>query len=160
MPEPPVALALGTRRSTIAAVASALAAMALAAAVAGRSCQVTQPGPEITVRDLLQAAKTNDRDLVFELLTPTTRARLEAEAKRATDLVGAARRYTAEDLISIGASDNVAAPTDITVIEERGDHAVVEIGSPAGRSRLQLYKIAGRWRVDLPTYGTPRAPSL
>jgi hypothetical protein len=155
-----VALALGTRRSTIAAVASALAAMALAAAVAGRSCQVTQPGPEMTVRDLLQAAKTGDRDLVFELLTPTTRARLDAEAKRATDLVGASTRYTAKDLISIGASDNVAAPTDITVIEERGDHAVVEIVSPAGRSRLQLYKVAGRWRVDLPAYGKPRSPGL
>jgi hypothetical protein len=154
-----MALALGTRRSTIAAVASALAAMALAAAVAGRSCQVTQPGPEMTVRDLLQAAQTNDRDLVFDLLTPATRARLEAEAKRATDLVGAATRYTAKDLISIGASDNVAPPTDITVIEQRGDHAVVEIVSPAGRSRLSLYKIDGRWRVDLPQYGATQ-PSL
>lgn len=155
-----MALALGTRRSTIAAVASALAAMALAAAVAGRSCQVTQPGPEMTVRDLLQAAKTNDGDLVFQLLTPATRARLEAEAKRATDLVGAAKRYTAKDLISIGASDNVAAPTDITVIEERGDHAVVEIVSPAGRSRLQLLRVDGRWRVDLPQFGGRLAPSL
>src|SRR5690349_2869285 len=156
MPGHTVALALGTRRSTIAAVASALAAMALAAAVAGRSCQVTPPGPEVTVRDLLQAAKTNNRDLVFELLTPATRARLDAEAKRATDLVGAATRYTAKDLISIGASDNVAPPTDITVIEQRGDHAVVEIVSAAGRSRVQLQKIQGRWRVDLPQYGTPR----
>lgn len=127
--------------------------MALAAAVAGRSCRVTQPGPEMTVRDLLQAAQTNNRDLVFELLTPATRARLEAEAKRATDLVGAATRYTAKDLISIGASDNVPPPTDITVIEERNDHAVVEIVSPAGRARLELYKIDGRWRVDLPQYG-------
>ncbi|HEY5920904.1 MAG TPA: hypothetical protein VIV11_04500 [Kofleriaceae bacterium] len=107
------------------------------------------------MRDLLQAARTNNRDLVFELLTPQTRTRLEAEAKRATDLVGAATRYTAKDLISIGASDNVAPPTDITVIEQRGDHAVVEIVSAAGRSRLQLYKIEGRWRVDLPQYGAP-----
>ena len=127
--------------------------MALAAAVAGRSCQVTQPGPEITVRDLLQAAKTNNRDLVFELLTPATRARLEAEAKRATDLVGAATRYNAKDLISIGASDNLAAPTDITVIEQRGDHAVVEIVSAQGRSRLQLFRINGRWHVDMPQFG-------
>lgn len=153
MPGEVMALALGTRRSTIAAVASALAAIALAAAVAGRSCRVTQPGPEMTVRDLLQAAQTNNRDLVFELLTPATRARLEAEAARATDLVGAATRYTAKDLISIGASDNVAPPTDITVIDERDDHAVVEIVSPAGRARLHLYKIDGRWRVDLPQYG-------
>lgn len=159
MPGQAMALALGTRRSTIAAVASAVAAMALAAAVAGRSCQVTQPGPEMTVRDLLQAAQTNDRDLVFELLTPATRARLEADAKRATDLVGATTRYTAKDLISIGASDNIAAPTDITVIEERRDHAVVEIVSPAGRARLQLHKIDGRWRVHLPQYGVTRPGS-
>ena len=147
-----MALALGTRRSTIAAVASALAAMALAAAVAGRSCDVSKPGPEVTVRDLLQAARAGDRDLVFELLTPSTRASLEAQAKRATDLVGAATRYTAKDLISIGAFDATATPTHITVIEERGDHAVVEIVSAAGRSRVQLQRAQGRWRVELPQY--------
>ena len=109
--------------------------MAVAAAVAGRSCRVSQPGPEAAVRDMLQAAKTGDRDTVFELLTPSTQARLEAEAKRATDLVGAAVRYTAKDLVSIGSADSTTAPTDITVHEERGDRAVVEIISPAGRAR-------------------------
>jgi len=103
----------------------------------------------MTVRDLLQAARANDRDLIFELLTPATRARLDAEAKRATDLVGAAVRYQAKDMISINANADVPAPTDITVIEQRGDRAVVEIVSAAGRSRLQLFEIGGRWRVDL-----------
>lgn len=146
-------LALTSRRSTIAAVASALAAMALAAAVAGRSCRVSQPGPEVAVREMLQAAKTGDRDTVFELLTPSTRKQLEVEAKRATDLVGASIRYTAKDLLSIGSSTGVAPPTDITVLEERGDRAVVEIVSPAGRARMELVKIDGRWRIDLPQYG-------
>jgi hypothetical protein len=149
-----MALALTSRRSTLAAVASALAAMALAAAVAGRSCRVTQPGPEAAVRDLIQAAKTGERDAVFELLAPATRDRLAAEARRATDLVGASQRYAAKDLISIGSSEGVPDPTDITVLEERGDHAVVELVSPAGRARLELVKIAGRWRIDLPAYGT------
>jgi HEAT repeat protein len=149
-----MALALGTRRSTIAAVASALAAMALAAAVAGRSCRVTQPGPEVTVRDLLQAAKTGDRDAIFELLTPATRARLDAEARRATDLVGGSVRYTAKDLVSIGAGDPSATPTDITLIEEHGDRATVEIVSAAGRARLVLFYVDGRWRVDLANYGS------
>src|SRR5687768_14661430 len=124
-------LALTSRRSTVAAVTSALAAMAVAAAVAGRSCRVTQPGPEVAVREMLQAAKTGERDVVFELLSPATQTRLEAEAKRATDLVGASTRYTAKDLLSIGSSDGVAPPTDITVVEERGDRAVVEVVSPA-----------------------------
>ena len=149
-----MALALTSRRGALAAVASALAAMALAAAVAGRSCRVTQPGPEAAVRDMIQAAKTGDRDTVFALLTPATRDRLDAEARRATDLVGASQRYTAKDLISIGSSEGVADPTDITVVEEHGERAVVEIVSPAGRARLELVKLEGRWRIDLPQYGS------
>jgi hypothetical protein len=147
-----MALALGTRRSTAAAVGSVIAAMAFAVAVAGRSCRVTVPGPEITVRDLLDAAKTGDRDAIFELLTPATRDALEASAKRATDLVGAAVRFSAKDLISIGAFDSTAAPTDITVIEQHGNRAIVEIVSPSGRARLDLLETDGRWRVDLPHY--------
>lgn len=146
-------LALTSRRSTVAAVASALAAMALAAAVAGRSCRVTQPGPEAAVREMLHAAKTGDRDGVFTMLSPATRSRLDASAKRATDLVGAATRYTAKDLLSIGSSDGIAAPTDITVLEERGDRASVEVVSPSGRARIELVKVDGRWRIDLPQYG-------
>ena len=148
-----MALALTSRRSTIAAIASALAAMAVAAAVAGRSCRVSQPGPEIAVRDMLQAAKSGDRDTVFEMLSPATRARLEVEARRATDLVGASIRYTAKDLVSIGSSENIAAPTDITVIEEHDDRAIAELVSPSGRSRMSLVKIDGRWKIDIPEYG-------
>lgn len=150
-----MALALTSRRSTLAAVASALAAMALAAAVAGHSCRVRQPGPEAAVRDLLQAARTGDRDAVFELLSPATQDRLAAQARHATDLVGAAQRYTARDLISIGSSDGVPDPTDITVVDEQADRASVEVVSPAGRSRLDLVKQGGRWRIDLPQYGSP-----
>ena len=150
-----MALALTSRRGALAAVASALAAVALAAAVAGRSCRVTQPGPEAAVRDMIQAAKTGDRDAVFELLTPVTRERLDAEARRATDLVGASQRYTAKDLISIGSADGVADPTDITVLEERGDRAIVEVVSPTGRARVDLMRHDGRWRIDLPQ-GLPR----
>ena len=148
-----MALALTSRRSTLAAVASALAAMALAAALAGRSCRVTQPGPEAAVRDMIQAAKTNDHNAVFELLTPATQERLAALARQATDMVGASQRYTAKDLISIGSSDGVLDPTDLTVIEERGDRAVVEVVAPSGRARIELVKLAGRWRIDLPQYG-------
>jgi hypothetical protein len=150
-----MALALTSRRSTLAAVASALAAMALAAAVAGRSCRVTQPGPEVAVRDLLQAAKTGDRDAVFELLSQATQDRLAGQARHATDMVGATQRYTARDLISIGSSDGVPDPTEITVVDEQTDRASVEVVSPAGRSRLDLVKQGGRWRIDLPQYGPP-----
>ncbi len=154
-----MALALGTRRSTVAAVASALAAMALAAAVAGRSCRVSTPGPDVAVRDMLQAAKTGDRDVVYELLGPMTRERLDIEAKLATEKVGSAVRYSAKDLINIGASDPSAAPTAITTIEEHGDYALVEVVAPSGeRWRVDLARIDGAWRIELPQYGNGPAP--
>jgi hypothetical protein len=89
------------------------------------------------------------------MLAPATRERLEVEAKHATDLVGAAVRYTAKDLISIGSSDDDAPPTDVTVVEESGDRAVVEVVAPSGRSRIDLLRIDGDWRVDLPDYQRP-----
>jgi hypothetical protein len=154
-----MALALTTRRTTLSAVASILAAMALAAAVAGRSCRVSQPGPETAVRAMLQAARTGDRDTIYQLLSPATIARLEAQAKRGTELVGAISRYTAKDMISVGSSEGIPSPTDITVLEERGDHAVVEVVSPAGRARMELVRVDGRWLIDVPQYrGTPWRP--
>lgn len=153
-----MALALTTRRSTVAAVASAIAAMAIAAAVAGRSCRVSQRGPEAAVRDMLQAARTGDVDLVFELLSPSTRAGLEAQARRATDLVGGSERFSAKHLVSVGSSDGVPAPTDITVLDELDDRAVVEIVSPAGRSRVELVRVGGRWLIELPAYGRDLGP--
>ncbi len=147
-----MALAPTSRRSTAAAIASALAAMALAAAVAGRSCRVSQPGPEATVRDMLQAAKSGDHETVYELLGPSTHAALEAEARQSTNLVGASVRFTAMSLVSVGSSEGIAPPTDVTVVEERGDSAIVELVSPAGRARLALVRVGGHWRIELPEY--------
>lgn len=150
-----MALALTSRRRAVAAAASAMAAMALAAAVAGRNCNAGESSPESAVRAMMTAAKADDRHAVFDLLTPETQDRLTERARQATDLVGAGTRYTAYDLISIGGAGDLPAPTDITTIDEHGSYATVEIVSPAGRSRLGLVRIDGRWRVDLPGYGAP-----
>jgi hypothetical protein len=144
---------LTSKRTTVAAVTSAVAAAALAVGVAGRSCAVSTPGPEAVVHDLLAAAKAQDRRAVFELLSPNTRQRIEARARHATDLVGSSMRFSAIDLISIGISEAGAAPTDITTVEHLGDRAVIEIVSPAGRARLSVVAVEGRWLIDLPTYG-------
>jgi hypothetical protein len=148
-----MAIALTSRRTTIAAMTSAVAAAALAVGVAGRSCTVSTPDPEAVVHELLAAAKAQDRHAVFELLAPTTRQRIEARARRATDLVGSGRRFAAIDLVSIGIPEGSPAPTDVTIVEHLGDHAVVEIVSPSGRARLNVVQIDGRWLVELPKYG-------
>jgi hypothetical protein len=150
-----MALALtGSRRNAAAAV-SVLAAVALAIAVVGRGCRVTTPGPEAAVRSLIAAANAGDRKAVYALLSPATQQRLEDRAQRATELVGSNIRYTATDLISIGSSDDVPAPTDISVTSKDGDRATVSITSSAGVAQLDVINVDGHWRVDLPEYGGP-----
>lgn len=147
-----MALALTSRRGALAAGASALAAIALAATMLGRGCGVTKPGPDAAVRAMIQAARAGDRKAVWRLLSPDTQRALEDRAQKATDLVGASTRYSALDLISVGASDDVPPPTDIKVVSEGDDHAVVELGGPTGRAQLELVRVDGRWRIDLPAY--------
>lgn len=148
-----MALVLSARRRVAAAAASVLLAVALAIAVVGRGCGVEQPGPEQAVRSLLAAASAGDRQAVWTLLSPQTQRRLEDRAQRATDLVGANLRYTALDLIAIGSSEDRPAPSEIDVVERTGDRAVVELRSSAGRARLELVRVDGHWRIDLPDYG-------
>jgi len=145
-----VALALTSRRRALAAAASAVAAMALAAAVVGRGCGVTAPGPDATVRSLVQAARAGDRKAVWTLLSPDTQARLERQARHATEQVASNTRYTALDMISIGSSEDVPPPTEIKVLSQSGDDAVVLVAGPAGQAQLPLRRVSGRWRIHLP----------
>lgn len=147
-----MALALTSRRNVLAAAASALAAIALAAAVLGRGCGVAEPGPDAAVKSLVQAARAGDRQAVWRMLSPETQRALEARARKATDLVGSSTRYGPLDLISLGSSDDVPPPTDLRVVSRSGDRAVVELAGPTGPARLDVVRVEGRWKVDLPAY--------
>jgi hypothetical protein len=127
--------------------------MALAAAVAGRSCSGAPRGPEAAVRHLLEATKAGDRQAIHELLSPQTQGRLRERAGHASNLVGSSIRYSALDLISVNTTSEVPPVTAITTIEQIADHAVVEIVRGAERSRLSLVRVEGQWRIDMPDYG-------
>ena len=150
-----MALALTSRRGALAAAASALAAIALAAAVLGRGCGVAEPGPDAAVKSLVQAARAGDRKAVWRMLSPDTQRALDERVRTATDLVGSSTRYTALDLISIGSSEDVPPPTEVRVLSRSGDRAVVELGGPEP-ARIDVVRIDGRWKIDLPAYH--RAP--
>jgi hypothetical protein len=149
-----VALALTSRRGAFAAGASALAALAIAIGVVGRGCSVDAPGPDAAVHDFLEASRVGDRKAVFDLLSPDTQRHLEENAQAATAKVGASVRYTALDLISIGAFDDPPPRTELRVVTQYGDKAEVEIDAGAGKARLALVRVDGHWRIDLPDYGT------
>jgi hypothetical protein len=45
--------------------------------------------------------------------------------------------------------------TDLRVVSRDGDRAVVELGGPTGRARIDVVRIDGRWKIDLPAYRQP-----
>lgn len=141
-----------SRRRALAAVTSVLAAMALAASMAGRGCSMDEDEPIAAVRAFAAAASAEDHEALYELLGPTTRAGLEASARRATDLAGGAHRFDAIDMLSIGKAAG-APPRELRVVEREGTHAVVQFLGVSDRpARLMTVYASGAWRIELPEY--------
>ncbi|GAB4559519.1 MAG: hypothetical protein Tsb0020_05420 [Haliangiales bacterium] len=169
-------LAPWSRRRALAALASAIAAVAMATAVAGRGCEVDDDGPVSAVQDFLVAVDTGELASLYDQLGPATQAGLTAEAKRASDLAGGAHRFQAVDMLGIRTSalsgprtlrliervrPPAAAPADGAggssddgaAVDER---AVVEVQSADGTAgRLYVVSLDGVWRVELPSFASP-----
>lgn len=144
-----------SKRRALTATASALAAAALVAGVAGRGC-AEEPGPAETVRALAVAAASGDREGVVDLLGPDTRARLEREAGRATELVGGSARYEAADLVTLGSGEESGLPAELGVDYVGERRALVDVGGPEGEAEILVVRVAGEWLVELPGYaGAP-----
>jgi hypothetical protein len=143
-----------SRRRALAAATSVLAAMALAASMAGRGCSVDEDGPIGAVQAFTAAASAEDHEALFELLGPATRAGLEAAARRATDLAGGAHRFDAIDMLSIGKPAG-AAPRELRVVERADERVVIElVGASDGPARLVAVPVDGAWRIELPEYAS------
>lgn len=146
--------AFASRRNVLTALTSAVAAVALAAAVAGRSCSVDDT-PTGVVRELAAAASADDPEALYDLLGPETRARLHRAAKKATDLAGGAMRYSALDMISIGRSTEIVPAKEFILKQSSDSRATVEIiGVNDERELIDLVNVDGHWRIELPAYGT------
>lgn len=149
--EPRSGFAPANRRHAIAAAASALLAVALAVAIAGRGCGAEDETPEGAVRAFVSAARAGDRDAVYDLLGPRTRERLDADARRASDYVGGARRFAPRELLGVGGGADRPAPRDYVLVSREGDTAIVDIVDADGvRSPITVVSVGGRWRVEAP----------
>jgi hypothetical protein len=145
---------LGSRTRALAAAVTALAAVALAAAVAGRGCMGDDNSPEGAVRALLAAVRAGDTAAILTRLGPDTRGRLDAAAQRATELVGSGRRYQPVDLVSIGEPGPGA--TSLVVSRQGGDRAEVDILDEQGnRTTVEVVRVSGEWLVELPASVDP-----
>ena len=145
------------RRGGLAAAVTALAAVALAGAVAGRGCGSEDETPDGAVRAFAAAARAGDRDTMMELFGPETRAWLDGQAERAGQLVGGSRRFDPIELINAGAL--AGTPARIVVREEAGGRARVEVTDETGRRALvDLVEQGGHWRLEARALFEPQAP--
>lgn len=145
-------MVVGSRLRLITLAASTLAAVAFAAAVAGRGCGATDDSPEGAVRAFMDAARAGDREAVRELLGPRTRERLTEATRRATELVGGEKRFDELDLVAIGEAGDDWSSAELST-RRRGDATVVVITARSGQSaELPVVEIDGHWRIELPHY--------
>jgi hypothetical protein len=132
----------------VTAAITALFAMALAAAVAGRGCNNRSDGATEAVRSFLEASAAGDRDKLLTMLGPETRARLDEAAARATKLVGGEGRYVARDMLQPISSEPALS---IVNMGRDGDRASLSITDRRGmKTAVTAVLIDGRWRIELP----------
>ena len=124
-------------------------ALALVLAVVGLAgCGARSP--EGAGRALAEAAEAGDRDEVFALLGPATRARLAGDAERAAHESGR-HELGPVDLVGAGWSAPRWRAADFDVLTRSGDRATVEVrGAAHERETLTCVLVDGNWRVELP----------
>jgi hypothetical protein len=121
-----------------------LVALALLSAACGGA-----RSPDGAVRTLAEAAEAGDRDAVYALLGPATRARLAADAERAAQAAGR-RELGPADLVAAGWSPPQWHAVDFDVLTRSGDRATVEIRGPGHeRETVTCVLVGGQWRVEL-----------
>ena len=126
------------------------AAWATALVWAGTVCACDGDDPRHAVERFDRAAEAGARSEVFALLGPVTRARLEADARRAAELSGR-RGVRAEELLAIGWSPRRFRTAELRVVSRAGDHAEVEVvGGHGEREALSLVRAQGSWKIELP----------
>jgi hypothetical protein len=130
-------------------LAAAVRAVAVAALPLVAACGGTR-SPDGAVRALAEAAESGDRDAVYALLGPATRARLAADADRAAQAAGR-RELGPKDLVAAGWSQPRWRAVDFDVLTRSGDRATVEVrGGGHERETVTCVLVDGDWRVELP----------
>src|SRR5438094_7582924 len=90
------------------------------------ACGAGTRSPVGAVRALAEAAQDGDRDAVWRLLGPETRARLETDARRAAQLSGR-RALPPQEMLAVGWFQPRWHLDDAREIERAGDRATVEV---------------------------------
>jgi hypothetical protein len=123
-------------------------ALALVVVLVAAACGGAR-SPEGAVRALAEAAESGDRDALWALLGPATRARLTTDADRAAQAAGR-RELGPRDLVAAGWSPPHWRAVDFDVLTRAGDRATVEVRGPGHeRETVSCVLVDGQWRVEL-----------
>jgi Domain of unknown function (DUF4878) len=126
------------------------ARLVVCALVFAGGCGAGTRSPTGAVRALAEAAQEGDRDAVWRLLAPETRARLEADSKRAAQLSGR-RQVAAQEMLAVGWFPPRFRLDDAREVERSGDRATVEVRGAGGeRERVSCVRVDGTWKIELP----------
>jgi len=126
--------------------AAALAALLLA----GAGCGSASRSPAGAVRAFEEAAREGDLERVVKLLGPRTRARLEADARAASEQAGR-RTILPSELLAAGWTPPRFEPDVVREVSRAGGAAVVEVvGERGEREQVAVVREGGSWKVELP----------
>ncbi len=126
-----------------------LTLMLVGATLATTGCSAGTRSPAGAVRALAEAAANGDRDAVYALVGPRTRARLESGAATAAQLSGR-RRVRAVELLGVGWFPPTFTLADAKELSRQGNTATVQVSSRQGQTALTTcIKENDAWKVEL-----------
>jgi hypothetical protein len=118
-------------------------------------CSAGTRSPEGAVRALAEAAAAGERQEVWKLLGPETRARLAAEARRASEMSGR-RVLSPAEMLAVGWASPRFRPARIRELSRHGSRARVEVSGEHGeREEVSCVQSQGAWQVELPARPWP-----
>ncbi len=104
--------------------------------------------PERVVRELSEAAAAGRSEQVWQLLGPTTRKKLELEARRTSDLGD--RQISPSQMLAAGWLHARFPVVHTRVVERHGDEAIVEVSGAGSREQVRCFRQPnGDWRVEI-----------
>lgn len=94
----------------------------------------------------LRDLKEGDTAAAYALLSGPTQERLQARAEAVNQAAGVSAKADPARMIFHAPP---APPTDVTVLEQTGERASLQVKGPQGDGQVQLVKEPGGWRIDL-----------
>src|SRR5262245_57947204 len=118
--------------------------------VLAAGCSAGTRSPEGAVRAFAEAAADGDRPAVWKLLGPSTRKKLEDDARHAAEVSGR-RAMKPEEMLAVGWFPPKLRVDDVREVTREHGRATVEVtGRNGERESVTCVNEGGAWKIELP----------